>query len=535
MLPLLCCPSTEKNDNSSGNEAQDLDGGCLGSENVSSPPHHHHPEGGGSGEKEKRLRLMFRSNTTANSGSSAANNATSGNISSLAAGLSSGSGAVLSSSCHTPNNSAGDRAGSTAAGNQSSSVASSATKKKQSLSLSATEPRSMWESCLSPTNVEPRRALLEQLARTFATTDETQLPDSVCIVGPTEVHGQGLVARLSAILGAQRPLFAPLSSSEVKAIVQALLNKIQKYCNSTAKPPTTIKVLLLGGDWLQGMVLRHYVELLAARPPDWVNHLRFYIVSFGTSSIARYLSAVDASYAMLFGTECNWTQLVERAVAGGAGVDQLASRPEVIEIVNRIQKYLHNMGPCTQIPIAEAMVNYKEEESCHIFVPFVSDVRLGCPEGPQLSMELDESNSNQLSCSSVLSSSPPNGRLSPTMMGSLIESRGSSGGGGAQGQQQMVSSNLTTMPQQQSPQESYELQIDYWPIMQRTESKEAGAKGGNKTIDQGKNSIKSTFKSLQVWRLSPYRQSVDLLSTGHGLTLLYATKEKKQKSKFECH
>lgn len=43
-----------------------------------------------------------------------------------------------------------------------------------------------------------------------------------------------------------------------------------------------------------------------------------------------------------------------------------------MEITNRIQRYLHSSGPCTQIPIAEAMVNYKEEDSCQIFVPFIS-------------------------------------------------------------------------------------------------------------------------------------------------------------------
>lgn len=332
----------------------------------------------GPAEKERKLRLMFRSNTTtsnSNASSAAAATAAANALSSSGTGaggaLSTSLGqGPLSAGCHTPNSSNPNNAGANSVPGVSS-LLSSAPKKKQSLSLSATEPRSMmWESCLSPTNIEPRKSLLDQLARTFATDETQSLPDSVCIVGPTEVHGQGFVSRLAAILSTQRPLFSPLNSAEVKSIVQAVLNKIQKYCNSTAKPPTTIKVLLLGGDWLQGMVLRHYVELLAARPPDWVNHLRFYIVSFGTSSIARYLSAVDASYAMLFGVESNWSQLCERAVAGG--VDQTQARPEVIEIVNRIQKYLHNMGPCTQIPIAEAMVNYKEEESCHIFVPFVS-------------------------------------------------------------------------------------------------------------------------------------------------------------------
>lgn len=154
---------------------------------------------------------------------------------------------------------------------------------------------------------------------------------------------------------------------------------------------------------------------------------------------------------------------------------------------------------------------------------------MGCPEGPQVSMELDEN--SQLSCS-MLSSSPPNGRLSPpTLMSTSQVVTGSvggagSGGGGGGSQQQ---SNLSAMPQQQSPQESYELQIDYWPIMLRTDSKEA--KSANKTIDQGKNSIKSTFRSLQVWRLPPCRQSGEI--SAHGLTLLYSTKEKKQKSKHE--
>ena len=43
-----------------------------------------------------------------------------------------------------------------------------------------------------------------------------------------------------------------------------------------------------------------------------------------------------------------------------------------MEITNRIQRYLHTAGPCTQVPIAEAMVNYKDEDSCQIFVPFIS-------------------------------------------------------------------------------------------------------------------------------------------------------------------
>ena len=72
-------------------------------------------------------------------------------------------------------------------------------------------------------------------------------------------------------------------------------------CNSTAKPPSTVKVLLIGGDWLQGSVLRHYVDLLGSRPPDWVNHIRFFIVPIGSSAIARYFTDVDRRLAHISG------------------------------------------------------------------------------------------------------------------------------------------------------------------------------------------------------------------------------------------
>lgn len=124
---------------------------------------------------------------------------------------------------------------------------------------------------------------------------------------------------------------------------------------------------MLGGDWLQGAVLRHYVDLLGVRPPDWVNHVRFYIVPLCSSSISRYLSAIDSSYGSAFGSD-NWHQLCERAVS----MDTAQAKNEIAEIINRIQRYLHTAGPCTQVPIAEAMVNYKDEDSQQIFVPFVS-------------------------------------------------------------------------------------------------------------------------------------------------------------------
>lgn len=69
----------------------------------------------------------------------------------------------------------------------------------------------------------------------------------------------------------------------------------------------------------------------------------------------------------MFGVD-SWHQHCERA----ATLDQTQGKADIVEITNRVQRYLHTAGPCTQIPIAEAMVNYKEEDSCQIFVPFIS-------------------------------------------------------------------------------------------------------------------------------------------------------------------
>nr|XP_019553612.2 phosphofurin acidic cluster sorting protein 2 isoform X1 [Aedes albopictus] len=390
----------------------------------------------------------------------------------------------------------------------SSSTPNSAKKQKQSLSFSSgDQPKTSLETCLSPTNVEPRKSLLEQLSRIF-TTEESQLPDVITIIGPPEASSSSsLTPRLVSLISSTfRPTFSPNNTAEVKAITQALMNKIQKYCNSTAKPPTTVKVLLVGGDWLQGAVLRHYVELLGIRPPDWVNHIRFYIVPIGSCGVARYLSLIDSSYSNMFGTE-NWLQICDRA----ANLESAQSKIESAEIISRIQRYLHSSGPCTQVPIAEAMVNYRDEDSCQIFVPFISDVRIGCMEGPQLSLDLEETmtQNSQQSSDRILSSSPPqSGRASPpapTTPAPIMQHQSNSSG---------------------SPQESVELQVDYWPLARPI--LDAKEKSQSKGQDQsGKNSIKSTFRHLQVWRLPLAPSNCEYTN---GLTLSYATKEKKQKS-----
>ena len=108
-------------------------------------------------------------------------------------------------------------------------------KKKQSLSLTAdqqaTTLKSVLDSCLSPTNVEPRKSLIDQLTRTFS-TEEAVLPDVLSIFGPPESHHNAniyLMQRLTPLLSVSlRPTFSPQNTAEVRAVLQALMNKIHK-------------------------------------------------------------------------------------------------------------------------------------------------------------------------------------------------------------------------------------------------------------------------------------------------------------------
>lgn len=54
---------------------------------------------------------------------------------------------------------------------------------------------------------------------------------------------------------------------------------------------------------------------------------------------------------------------------------------------------------------------------------------------------------------------------------------------------------LSSTPSTAGGMDSVELQIDYWPIIKPTDGKE---KAPMKDKEQGKNSIKSQFRSLQV-------------------------------------
>lgn len=146
-----------------------------------------------------------------------------------------------------------------------------------------------------------------------------------------------------------------------------------------------------------------------------------------------------------------------------------------------------------------------QKKKKHLFV--LQDVKLGSTDTHQLSLDLDENNlsgvsqlQQQQSSNSLISNSPPlSGRSSPpvTPTSQLLQQQPFQQQS-TQQQQQQRQEHQQQQHQYQllHQQEPLELQIDYWPIVKPmlNEKEKSQTKGS----DQGKNSIKSTFRSLQV-------------------------------------
>lgn len=143
-------------------------------------------------------------------------------------------------------------------------------------------------------------------------------------------------------------------------------------------------------------------------------------------------------------------------------------------------------------------------------------MRLGSTEAHQLSIDLDESiisgllqQSQQPSASSLLSGSPPHsGRTSPPVTPSSAQYTYQQQFAPHQQQHQQLSQQQQSQQQLQQDQlqssqsiqlqtqhEPMELQLEYWPIKAPIDKDKSQSKG----FDQGKCSIKGTFRSLQVW------------------------------------
>ncbi|BFZ12018.1 hypothetical protein BsWGS_15057 [Bradybaena similaris] len=361
------------------------------------------------------------------------------------------------------------------------------------------------DSCL------PRRVLMEQLSSVFD-SPEDHLPDSVFLVNTSEWQGQMLVQKVQ---DRQLKLICTCTEVDVKAAFFYLVAKIQKFCNSNARTSVPIKVGVIGGDAYINSVLRPYVEHFSHKSPDWQNYTRFLVIPFGHSSIGKYIASVDSTYGSLF-LDQQWKDTFEKPES-----PKLDSQ----DIVNRISKYMNGANSVHQMPIAEALIMCKgrssDEGSSQIFIPFLSEVRIG---------RLDNFNSSECEegqPSISLSSSPP---ASTPILEKIkdVHTPPSSPNIGAVGMSPSISNSGTVVSSLASPAEFMDLQVDYWVVA--PPKSESGEKDKEKDKDKkdkkesNKCSLKTAFRALYANRL-PHLGGIQSAT----FSLMVATKEKKQK------
>lgn len=249
-------------------------------------------------------------------------------------------------------------------------------RKKNSLVSGMDRPLSAHELPVhSPTTLEPRRTMMEQISRLLA--EDGPAPECVAVVGA------GGVATALHALAVPTVVVPWPHAPDVRPLLQALYSRPVKQSSRRS----WMRVAVCGGDAACASALRAHCELAARRPHD-APPVRFYIIPTGANTVSRYLSANDSGYAALFSSD-SWPALCERAAE--------MSPPDITEMSSRIARYLNSIGPVVNIPIGEAMVAYRDksgdEDASQTFVPFIAEVRIGCSEGGVSSLELEEGGS----------------------------------------------------------------------------------------------------------------------------------------------
>lgn len=333
-------------------------------------------------------------------------------------------------------------------------------------------------SSIDASNQQPRKVLLEQLSRVLPSDIDT-LPDQVILANTCDRQGAHLAAKLA---DHSYKVVCTAGQADVRAALTCLVAKIQKFCNTKTQSPPLVKVALIGSDTFVNSVLRPYVELFSSKPPDWQGFVKFFIVPLGVNTVSKYIGSHDPNYSTLFLHE-SWRELLEKAEPGKA---------EVGELVARVSQYLSSPADnLMQLPVAEAMVTYKEkssdEESSQVFIPFVSDVRVGSdclgPGGPQ-SLDLDDNSTTTGggqavggssvcgSASLSIGSPPPEGRLTPpssphigvNTFGSMGDSTSSSNMGMNAASVQASQAGGKDRTESFSGAEPVDLQLDFWTV-----------------------------------------------------------------------
>ncbi|GAB1297850.1 Phosphofurin acidic cluster sorting protein 2 [Apodemus speciosus] len=317
----------------------------------------------------------------------------------------------------------------------------------------------------------PRKTVYDQLNHILISDD--QLPENIILVNTSDWQGQFL----SDVLQKHTlPVVCTCSAADVQAAFSTIVSRIQRY---------PVKIAVAGAQHYLSAILRLFVEQLSHKTPDWLGYMRFLIIPLG------YLGSVDYRYNNFF-QDLAWRDLFNK-------LEAQSSVQDTPDIVSRITQYISGANCAHQLPIAEAMLTYKQkspdEESSQRFIPFVG----GC-EGRN--------------CGAIFSHI----RLQRTLFYPTVGIYISCGQGGF--------AHPTVLPFNQGVgAELMGLQVDYWTAAQPADRKRDAEK---KDVPTTKNTLKCTFRSLQVSRLPSSGEAAATPT----MSMTVVTKEKNKKVMF---
>ncbi|XP_018582934.1 phosphofurin acidic cluster sorting protein 2 isoform X4 [Scleropages formosus] len=350
----------------------------------------------------------------------------------------------------------------------------------------------------------PRKTVYDQLNHILVSDDH--LPESIILINTSDWQGQ----YMSDILQNHHlPVVCTCTTADIQAAFNTIVSRIQRFCNCNSQTPVPIKIAVAGAQHYLSAVLRLFVDHLSHKTPDWLGYMRFLIIPLGSHAVSKYLGSIDHRYNSLF-QDAAWKDLFHKPEAPVVVQDS----PDV---VSRVTQYMVGANGAHQLPIAEAMLTYKQkspdEDSCQKFIPFIGVVKVGIVE--QSSTTSGDSDDAAPAGLGLLSSTPP--QVSPALkeasptppsspsVNTTFCAYSSSSPSGGQGGELMG------------------LQVDYW--VAPSDRKRDMEKRDSST----KNTLKCTFRSLQVSRLPLSGAEYSPQPT---MSMTVVTKEKNKKVMF---
>ncbi|KAK1893575.1 Phosphofurin acidic cluster sorting protein 2, partial [Dissostichus eleginoides] len=354
-----------------------------------------------------------------------------------------------------------------------------------------------------------RKTVYDQLNHILVS--DNQLPDSIILINTSDWQGQYLSDLLQ---NQQLPVVCTCTTADIQAALNTIVSRIQRFCNCNSQTPVPIKIAVAGAQHYLSAVLRLFVDHLSHKTPDWLGYMRFLVIPLGAHPVSKYLGTIDYRYNSLF-QDAAWRDLFHKPEAPVVAQENL-------DVVSRVTQYMVGANGAHQLPIAEAMLTYKQkrkksfhfdfavspdEDSCQKFIPFIGMVKVGLVE--QTSAASGDSDDATPLGSSLLSSPP---QLSPALK-EVSPTPPSS-------------PSITTSFCAYSSAGGLELmglQVDYWQAPAERK------KDVEKRDSSSKNTLKCNFRSLQVSRLPLGGAEPNPQPT---MSMTVVTKEKNKKVMF---